>query len=129
MDGWVWERTPQDAVLAASRFAAEGLRLVTVRQPEPAGLEETQAAIAEALHLPPPAGHDLHAFADASADLRRWWSGEAVALLWEDAWRLREADPRAWRLLTTILDEAHVPTVAVIREEPGADPGTARIGV
>ena len=33
MDGWVWERTEQDARLAAGRFAAEGMHLVTVQQP------------------------------------------------------------------------------------------------
>lgn len=114
MDGWVWERTQQDAPLSVGRFAAEGLRVVTVRQPASGDLRETQAVIAAALRLPSPAEHNLDAFADTLRDLRTWWGGEAVALVWEQAWLLRDVDQRAWQVLTGILDEAQVPTVAVV---------------
>lgn len=130
MDGWVWERTDQDAQLAAGRFAADGMRLVTVRQPASADLRETQAAIAAALHLPSPAERNLDAFVDTLGDLHVWWQ-QPVALVWEDAGVLREADERAWQLLAGILDEAQVPTIAVVgpgsaraaEEEPSADTG------
>ena len=114
MDGWVWERTEQDARLAAGRFAADGMRLVTVRQPTSADLRETQAALAAALRLPPPAERNLDAFADTLRALRVWWQGQAVALVWEDAGLLREADERAWQLLAGLLDRAQVPTIAVV---------------
>ena len=113
-DGWVWERTEQDAALAAGRFAAEGMRLVTVRQERSAGLRETQAALAAALRLPAPAEHNLDAFADTLRDLRVWWQGRAVALVWDRAGLLRDTDERAWQVLTGILDEAQVPTIAVV---------------
>lgn len=123
MDGWVWERGESDGRLAAGRLAAEGLRLVTVQQPSSADLRETQAALAEALRLPAPAGHNLDAFADTLRDLRVWWEGAAVALVWEQAWRLRDADPRGWQLLTGLLDQAEVPTVAVVERPPEGDRG------
>lgn len=114
MDGWVWERTGQDAALAAGRFAAEGMRLVTVQQQKSAGLRETQAALAAALRLPSPAERNLDAFADTLRDLRVWWQGQAVALVWERAGLLRDTDERAWRVLVGLLDEAQVPTIAVV---------------
>lgn len=113
-DGWVWERTGQDAALAAGRFAADGMRLVTVRQQPEAGLRETQAALAAALRLPSPAERNLDAFTDTLRDLRVWWQGQPVALVWEQAGLLRDTDARAWQVLVDILDEARVPTVAVI---------------
>lgn len=118
MDGWVWERTEEDGRLAAGRFAADGMRLVTVRQPADAGLRETQAALAAALRLPSPAERNLDAFADTLRDLRVWWQGQSVALVWEQAGLLREADRRAWEVLTGILDEAQVPTVAIVGPDP-----------
>lgn len=118
MDGWVWERRSQDVVVATSTLAGEGLRIVTMQQPEGGGLRETQAAIARALELPSPAERNLDALADTLSDVREWWGGEAVALLWEGAGRLRQSDARAYRLLTQILDEAQVPTVAVVEDEP-----------
>ena len=114
MDGWVWERTEEDGRLAAGRFAADGMRLVTVRQPADAGLRETQAALAAALRLPSPAERNLDAFADTLRDLRVWWQGQSVALVWEQAGLLRDADQRAWEVLAGILDEAQVPTVATV---------------
>lgn len=121
MDGWVWERTEQDAQLAAGRFAADGMRLVTVRPPASADLRGAQAAIAAALHLPSPAERNLDAFADTLRDLRVWWQ-QPVALVWEGAGALRQADERGWQLLAGILDEAQVPTIAVV------GPGSAGAG-
>ena len=122
MDGWVWERTEQDARLAAGRFAAEGMQLVTVQQPPSADLRETQAALAAALRLPSPAERNLDAFADTLRDLRVWWQGQAVALVWEQAGLLRDADQRAWQVLAGILDQAQVPTIAMVepQDEAGA---------
>lgn len=119
MDGWVWERTEQDARLAAGRFAAEGMQLVTVQQPASADLRETQAALAAALRLPSPAERNLDAFADTLRDLRVWWQGRAVALVWEQAGLLRDADQRAWQVLAGLLDEAQVPTIAVVESQEG----------
>lgn len=117
MDGWVWERTEQDARLAAGRFAAEGMHLVTVQQPPSADLRETQAALAAALRLPSPAERNLDAFADTLRDLRVWWQGRAVALVWEQAGLLRDADQRSWQVLAGLLDEAQVPTIAVVESQ------------
>lgn len=121
-DGWVWERTGQDAALAAGRFAADGMHLVTFRQPASGDLRETQAALAQALRLPSPAERNLDAFADTLRDLRVWWHGRPVALVWEQAGLLRAADARAWRVLAGILDEAQVPTVAVVDPPAGTEP-------
>ncbi|WP_131103303.1 barstar family protein [Ornithinimicrobium sufpigmenti] len=130
MDGWVWERTEQDAPLAAGRFAADGMRLVTVQQPTSADLRETQAALAAALRLPSPAERNLDTFADALRDLSVWWKGQTVALVWEGAGLLREADEPAWQLLAGLLDGAQVPTIAVVGSvEPDlTQPPTPRDG-
>lgn len=118
MDRWVWERRSVDLPVATSTMSAEGLHLVTVGQPVDGGLRETQAAIAEALRLPSPAERNLDAFADTLRDLRERWDGRAVALVWEGAGLLRLTERRAYQLLTAILDEARVPTIAVVDEEP-----------
>lgn len=122
MDGWVWERRPQDVPVATSTLAGSGLKVVWMTQPLEAGLRETQAAIAAVLELPTPAERNLDAFADSLRDVRTWWGGEAVALLWEEADRLRRTDARAYRLLTAILDEARVPTISVVDQEPEEPP-------
>jgi hypothetical protein len=109
-------REPVEAALAAGRLRAEGITVVPVVQPVSGDLRETQAAMARALRLPDPAAVNLDAFLDTLRDRQVWWRGESVALLWHDAWRLRERNETDWHLFLTVLDAARLPVVAVLRE-------------
>lgn len=85
-----------------------------------AGARASQGAIAAALRLPDPAGHNLDALADVLTDLPRLWPGhDKVALLWHDADVLEAVDRRGHDQLVAILRSA---SERLSVDLPGAGP-------
>lgn len=108
---------------ADAHFAAAGYAVTYATTPTGGGLRETQAQLAEALRLPAPAATNLDAMADLLRDLRDFWDGEPVALLWEEAGRLAETDGRAWWILSEILDDVEDLAVVALGASGSGDAG------
>lgn len=119
--GVVWAAQWQAPAITAA-LTTRGWGLARCWSEIGGGARASQAAVATALRLPEPAGHNLDAFADLLLDLPRLWPDhDRIALLWHDADVLEVVDRAGHDRLVGILREASARLAA---EVPGGGPAT-----